>query len=90
MSIIIPSNPTRIGAWVNSRMSGRNRLVYCAIPLIAIQGYHTNTGDTGSLGYNSVCYITSRIGWMLLKGFTGIDVDVILEIVQNVLTFPPP
>ena len=48
MSIIISSNDTRIGAWVNSKMSGRNPLVYCTIPLIAKQGYHTNTEDTGS------------------------------------------
>ena len=48
MSIIVPSNHTRMGAWVNSKMSGRNPLVYCTIPLIAIQGYHTNTEDTGS------------------------------------------
>ena len=63
MSIIVPPNHTRIGAWVNSKMSGRNPLliVYCTIPLIAMQGYHTNTEDTGSSGYNSVCYITSRI-----------------------------
>ena len=41
------------------------------IPLIAMQGYHTKTEDTGSLDYNSICYIT---------GFTSsIDVDVILE-----------
>ena len=40
-------------------MSGRNPLVYCTIPLVAMQGYHTNTEDTGSFGYNSVCYITS-------------------------------
>ena len=33
-----------------------------------MQGYHTNKEDTGSLGYNSVCYITSRIGWVSLKG----------------------
>ena len=26
MSIIVPSNHTRIGAWVNSKMSGRNPL----------------------------------------------------------------
>ena len=49
MSIIVPSNHTRIGAWVNSKMSGRNPLVvYCTIPLIAMQEYHTNTEDTGS------------------------------------------
>ena len=37
------------------------------IPLIAMQGYHTNTEDTGSLSYKSVCYITSRIGWVSMK-----------------------
>ena len=68
MSIIVPSNHTRIGAWVNSKMSGRNQLVYCTIPLIAMQGYHTKTEDTGSLDYNSICYITSRIGWVSMKG----------------------
>ena len=56
MSMIIPPNHTRTGAWVSSKMSGRNPLfiVYCTIPLIAVQGYHTNKEDTGSLGYNSV------------------------------------
>ena len=46
-----------------------------------MQGYHTNTEDTGSLGYNSVCYITSRNGWVSMKGIYRyvIDVDVILE-----------
>ena len=29
-----------------------------------MQGYCTNTEYTGSLGYNSVCYITSRIRWV--------------------------
>ena len=48
MSIIVSSNYTRIGAWVNGEMSGRNPLVYCTIPSIAMQGYHTNTEDTGS------------------------------------------
>ena len=69
MPIIVPSNHTRIGAWVNSYMSGRNPLliVSCTISLIAMQGYRTNTKDTGSLGYNSVCYTTSRIGWVSLK-----------------------
>ena len=62
MSIIIPSNHTRIGAWVNSKMSGRNPLVYCTFPLIAMQGYHTKTEDTGSLDYKSICYIASMIG----------------------------
>ena len=48
MSIIVPSNHTRIGAWVNTKVSGRDPLVYCTIPLITMQGYHTNTEDTGS------------------------------------------
>ena len=29
-----------------------------------MQGYCTNTEYTGSLGYNLVCYITSRIRWV--------------------------
>ena len=66
MSIIVPSNHTRIGSWVNSEMSRRNPLVYCTI--ITMQRYHTNTEDTGSLGCNSVCYTTSRIGWVSMKG----------------------
>ena len=48
MSTIVPSNHTRIGAWVNSKMSGRNPIVYCTIPLNVMQGYHTNTEYTGS------------------------------------------
>ena len=81
MSIIVPSDHTRIGAWVNSKMSGRNPLVYCTISSIAMQGYHTKTEDTGSLDYNSICYITSRIGWVSVDegDFTSIDIDVILD-----------
>ena len=33
-----------------------------------MQGYRTHTTYTGSLGYNSVRYFTSRIGWVSLKG----------------------
>ena len=62
------SNHTRIGAWVNSKMSGRNPPVYGTIPLIAMQGYQTKTEDTISLDYNSISYITSRIGWVSIKG----------------------
>ena len=66
MSIIVQSSHARIGAWVNSKMSGRNPLlkVYCTISLFVVQGYLTNTEYTVSLGYNSVCYNTSRIGWV--------------------------
>ena len=67
MSIVVPSNHARIGAWVNSKMSGRNPLVYYTIQLIAMQ--HTNTEDTGSWGNNSVCCITSRIGWVPVPTF---------------------
>ena len=70
MYIIVPSNHTRIGAWVNSKMSGRDPLVYCTVPLIAMQVYHTKTEDTGSLEYNSICYITFRIGWVSMKGIS--------------------
>ena len=79
MSIIVPSNHTRIGTWVNSKISGRNPPVSCTIPLIVMQEYHTNAEDTESLGYKSVCYITSTIGWVSMKGIYSIDVDVILE-----------
>ena len=33
-----------------------------------MQGCRTNTEYTGSLGYKSVCYIKSRIGWVSLRG----------------------
>ena len=56
MLIIVASNHTRIGAWVKSKVSAKNPLVYCTIPLIAMQGYHTKTEDTGSLDYNSFDY----------------------------------
>ena len=67
MSIIVPSSHTRIGAWVNTVVTVKCRgrtLVYCTKSLIAMQGSRTNIEYTGSLGYNSVCNITSRIGWM--------------------------
>ena len=53
MSIVVPSNHTRIGACVNSKMSIGEKstisLLYTGtIPLIAMQGHHTNTEDTGS------------------------------------------
>ena len=47
--------------------------------LNVMQEYRTNTEYTGSLGYYSVCYITSRIGWVSLKGiYRYIYIDVIL------------
>ena len=71
MPIILPSNHARIGAWVNSKISARNPLVYCTIPFIAMQGYHTKTEDTGSLDYNSICYITFRVGRVSMKFVVG-------------------
>ena len=73
MSIIVPSNNTRIGARVTVRClyyRGEihyNSILYNIIPLIVMQGYHTNTKDTTGLDYNSNCYITSRIGWVSMK-----------------------
>ena len=62
-----------------------------------MQGYRTNTEDTGSLGYNSVCYVTSRIGWVSLKGIYRyrLDVDTTLENCTIPYTYltkdqPPP
>ena len=40
----------------------------CTKSLIAMQGCRADTEYTRSLGYSSVCYITSRIGWVSLKG----------------------
>ena len=34
----MPLNHTQIGAWVNSKMSGRNPPLYCTITLIVMQG----------------------------------------------------
>ena len=61
MSIIVQSRHTGIGAWVNSNL-------YISI-LYNFINFHArvlnkHTEYTGSLGYNSVCYITSRIRWM--------------------------
>ena len=79
MSIIVPSNHTRIGAWVNSKMSGRNPLVYCTIPLTAMQGYRTNTVRGARV---TTQFVTLHLGsdGCRRRGFTGIDLDVILEI----------
>ena len=57
---------TPIGAWVNSKMSGRSPPLYYPITLIAMQGHQTNqhgsTKVTVGLDYSSLCYIASRIG----------------------------
>ena len=68
MSIIVPSNHTRIAAWVNGKNVGESTRVCFTISSIAMKGYRANTQETGSLGYNSVCYITSRIRLVSLKG----------------------
>ena len=79
MSIIVPSNHTKIGAWVNSKMSGRNPLVYCTIALIAVQGYHQKHKTRGA-GVTTQ-FVTLHLGsdGCQSRGFTGLDVDVILE-----------
>ena len=49
MSIIVPSNHTRIGAWVNSKMQGRNSLVCVFFPSILDIKFvgRTSRGHTG-------------------------------------------
>ena len=57
MSIIVPSSHTGIiGAWVKSKMY--TSILY---NIINCHARVSHTEYTGSLGYNSVCYITSRI-----------------------------
>ena len=72
--IIVPSNHTTIiGAWVNSKLSGRER------PIVILYNYYyidrhartpnkTKTKNTISLNYNSLYYIASRNGWVSMKG----------------------
>ena len=80
MPTIVQSNHTRIVAWVNTKMPGRNPQVYCTIPLIAMQRYHTNTEDTRGARVTTQ-FVTLHLGsdGCQCRGFTGIDVDVILE-----------
>ena len=61
MSIIVRSRHTGIGAWVNSNLY--TSILYNFINFHA-RVLYKHTGYTGSLGYNSVCYITSRIRWV--------------------------
>ena len=65
MSIIVPSSHTGIGAWINSKMY--TSIMYNIINCHA-RVSHKHTEYTGSSYYNSVCYITSRIRWVSLKG----------------------
>ena len=58
MSIIVPSRHTGIGAWVKSNLY--TSILYNFINFHA-RVLYKHTEYTGSLGYNSVCYITSRI-----------------------------
>ena len=37
------------------------------VTLIAMQGHQTQNKRHDKLGYNSICYIGSRIGWMSIK-----------------------
>ena len=65
---VVPLNHTQIEAWVNSKISGRKPPLYCTVTLmIPMQGHQTKTEDTISLDYNSICYITSKIGWVSMK-----------------------
>ena len=69
MPIIVPSRHTGIGAWVNSNLY--TSILYNFINFHA-RVLYKHTEYTGSLGYNSVCYITSRIRWVFnLLGYGG-------------------
>ena len=63
MSIIVPSRHTGtgVGAWINSNLY--TNILYNFINFHA-RVLYKHTEYTGSLGYNSVCYITSRIRWV--------------------------
>ena len=68
--MIMPSNHTTIGAWVNSKMSGRNPpfvILYILINHYAGTPKHNNYKRHDKLGYNPICYIESRIGWVSMK-----------------------
>ena len=72
MSIIVPSNHTRKGAWVNSKMSGRNPLVsilYNSINRQARTSHkHRRHGELG-LQLSLLHYIYHRrIEWVSMKG----------------------
>ena len=82
MSIIVRSNHTRVGAWENSKMSGRSPLVVLYNSINRHAGISHKNRRQGSLDYNSICYIISRIGWVSMKGIyksSSTDVDVILK-----------
>ena len=69
MSIMVPSNHTRIGAWVNSKIVGEKStsILYNSINRHA--GISHENRRHGKLGlHNSICYVASRIGWVSMKG----------------------
>ena len=66
MSTIVPSNhrPTRTGAWVNSKMSGRNPLiVYCAVFLVSLHGDYVSL-YTITVGFSPVLYCRPNVTTM--------------------------
>ena len=61
MSIIVPSRHPGMGAWVKRNLY--TSILYNFINFHA-RVLYKHTEYTGSLGYNSVCYITSGIRWV--------------------------
>ena len=51
-----------IGAWVNSKMSGRNQSLYCTITLIAMQGRQTNAKTKGTISLDTTQFVTLGLG----------------------------
>ena len=66
----MPSNHTTVGAWVNSKLSGRNPPLYCTFQIDHHAGApkHDSHKRNYKLGYISICYIGFRIGWVSKEG----------------------
>ena len=76
MSIIVLSSHTRIGAWVNSKNVGEKStsILYNTISLTVMQGYRTNTKNTGSLFLYTMCGLeklglVDQTGWSVFFRF---------------------
>ena len=71
MSIIVPSNHTRIGAWVNRTMYMGEKTIIINCHARVSHKQHRIHGKLGlQICYQNTRrpYITSRIGWVSLKG----------------------
>ena len=60
--IIVQSNHTKIGAWVNSKMSERNSPLYCTITFVECRSYDSNNRFI-HVGVNISSYALLIGGW---------------------------